>query len=107
MLKQEPKSGLEANKDCFYAVLSTICLSIDVYCINSKSAVKFHMFKTFIDCGIFAGFLMIFATIVEFFGFGSFFGIHIFNPATGEFFRSITFKLVLLGLITIIADSIY
>ena len=65
------------------------------------------MFKTFIDCGIFAGFLMIFATIVEFFGFGSFFGIHIFNPATGEFFRSITFKLVLLGLITIIADSIY
>ncbi len=107
MLKQEPKLGLQANKDCFYAVLSTICLSLDVYCINSKSVVKLHMIRTFFDCGIFAGVLIGFSTIVELFGSGSILGIHLFNPSIGAFFQSITFKLILLGLITIALDSVY
>ena len=106
-LKQEPILGLKSNNDCFYAVLATICLSIDVYCINSKSVIKLNLIKTLIDCGIFSAILGIFAVIVEFFGWGSFLGIKIYTPAVGAFFKGITFKLILLGLITIVADSIY
>ena len=107
ILKQEPKFGLESNSDCFYAVLSTICLCLDVYVIDSNSLIKLHMIKTLITCGIFSGILIIFALIVELLGSGSIFGAKLFTLQSGEFFNSITFKLILLGVITVIADYIY
>ena len=106
-LQQTPDFILQANQDCFYAVLATICISLDVYCIDSKSIIKLHMIKTFIDCGIFAGILGTLAALVEIFGNGTILGIHLFNISVGAFFQTITFKLILLGIITIVADSIY
>lgn len=108
ILRQKPKFGLETNDDCFYAVLSTICLCLDVYFIDSNSVIKLHMFKTIITCGIFSGILMLYALIVELLGSGSVFGGKIFNVgSSGAFFSSITFKLILLGIIAVAADYIY
>ena len=105
LLKKEPKFGLESNSDCFYAVLSVICLCLDIYCIDSKSIVKLHMIKTFITTGIFAGILLVYGMIIEILGYGSFFGGKIMEG--NEFFASITFKFILLGILTVVADYIY
>ena len=105
ILKKEPKLGLESNSDCFYAVLSVICLCLDIYCIDSKSVVKLHMIKTGITTGIFAGILIVFGMVVEILGQGSFFGAKMMEG--NVFFTSITFKLILLGVIAIVADYVY
>ena len=64
LLKTEPKFGLESNDDCFYAVLSTVCLCLDIFCVDTKSIINLHMIKTAITTGVFAGILIVFGIFV-------------------------------------------
>lgn len=107
-LKKHTILGLESTSDSYYAVLSAICLCLDAYFIDNESETKGYLFIVLFDIIIYAVMVIVFAIIVELFGYGTFFGLKIFGSYTENlFFVSLPFKLVLLGVICVIADYIY
>jgi len=108
ILKEHTIMGLEATDDIYYSVLATICLCLDTYFIDSRSEMKLYMFKVLFDCGLFALITFVLTFFVEVLSFGTVFKLNLLPKYDGiEFFTSIIFKLVLLGLICVALDYVY
>lgn len=106
LLKDHSFWGLQADNHCFFAVLSTICLCVDIYFIDTKALVSRYFPKLVSDCLIFAAIAFIYTFFIELFGYGTAFG-KVTSVKGTAFFRSITFKLIWLGIVCIIADALY
>ena len=106
LLKNNSFWGLQSSDHCFFAVLSTICLCVDIYFIDTKAVVSRYFVKLITNCVIFALLSFIYVFFVELLGYGTIFGKA--TSVTGaEFFRSITFKFIWLGLVCVVFDAIY
>lgn len=98
---------LSSNDQCFFSVLSTIALCIDIYFIETKAVVKRILPKMLADSLLFAAIAFVYVFVIEFLGFGTIFGKSISKFAGNAFFSSITFKLIWLGIVAVIADALY
>ena len=95
------------NETLFYAVLSAVILSIDTYFIATKALVGNVFIKLLLTLAAFASIIVPYSIIREIFGNGSFFNIAIPIMPEIEFFSSIAFDLILLGVIGVVAEIIY
>ncbi len=99
--------NLESSDYHFFAVLTTICLCIDVYFIETKAVVPHYLPKVFMDCVWFSLILFIYSFVLEFLSLGTVFGKAIPHYFGNEFFGSLTFRLIWLGVLCIIVDALY
>jgi Na+-translocating ferredoxin:NAD+ oxidoreductase RnfE subunit len=100
--------GLTPSDNYYFAVLSSIVLSVDIYFIDTKAVTNSVFSRTMIASVLFLLLYMIFGVIVEILSHGTIFGKAMFKSFSGiEFFASVPFSLLLLGLICAIAESIY
>lgn len=107
LLKKVKLWDLESSDYHFFAVLTTICLCIDVYFIETKAVVPHYLPKVFMDCVGFSFILFIYAFVLEFLSLGTIFGKALPNYSGNLFFGSITFRLIWLGVLCIIVDALY
>ncbi len=107
LLKDVSLWDLSSSDYHFFAVLTTVCLCIDVYFIETKSVVPHYLPKVFMDSVLFSLLLFIYAFVLEFLSIGTVFGKTIPHYSGNEFFGSITFRFIWLGVLCIVADAIY
>lgn len=98
---------LPNNETLYYAVLSTVILSIDTYFIATKALVGNVFIKLLLTLAAFASIIMPYSIIREILGNGSLFNLKISSMPEIDFFSSIAFDLILLGLIGVVAEIIY
>lgn len=97
----------DVPENSFFAVITTIILSTDIVYIETKALVRNFFVKLLRVLLSFAVITMIFAIVNEFLGYGTVFGNKLFSFKGYEFFKTITFQLLWLGLIGFIAELIY
>ncbi len=107
-LKENPVWIFEASDSNFLAVLSTICLCVDVYFIQTQAVSKNHFFTILANSALFIFIVMLYSIVCEILGYGTVFGEKLFENFSGSSFcLTITFKLLWLGLLGVSADAIY
>ena len=107
LLKAYPFWGLEANDNFFFAVLSTMCLCVDIYYIETKAVVKHFMLRVLIYCLMFIAIFAVFSVIFEFIAYGTLIGFKVISYSGTPFFQSYIFKFILLGFYGIFVDAMY
>ena len=107
ILEKSNSALVQAGSVNFYAALSTVILSIDTFYVNTKASSKHYLAKLLNSIVSFAVLLMAYVILTEILGYGTFFGKSIKNFGGIEFFRSITFGLLWLGLICAFAELVY
>lgn len=99
--------GLHASEVLYFTVLSAVILSIEVYYISTKALVGNYFIKLLLSLSAFAAILLIFSIPREILGNGTFFGKAIAGFTAIDFFATIAFDLLWLGLIGAFAELIY
>lgn len=107
VFSQSKLMGIEFSDKYYFAALSAIVLSIDIYYIDTRAVVGNVVLRILFEMVLFAGIYMIYAIIVEFLSLGSVFGRKLFAFSGLKFFASVPFCFILLGLICAIAEAIY
>ena len=97
--------GLKVPDNSVFAMLSAMVLSADIVYINTK-ALGNNFVKTLRSVFTYAVLLMIYATVKEFLTYGTIFDKKLFVFSGYEFFETMIFNLIWLGLICFIAESI-
>ena len=98
--------GLTVQENSFFAVITTIVLSADIVYIDTKAKVNNFFSKLLLVVVLYAVLTLTFAAIKEFLAFGTILGKQLFVYKGYEFFKTITFDLILLGLICFVAEFI-
>ena len=99
--------GIEPNDNNYYAVLSTIILSIDVYYIDIKAAVNNFFLRILNSALIFAVVSFVYVIVKEFLSLGTIFGWKPFVYSGYAFFETITFNFIWLALLCAICEIIF
>ncbi len=99
VIKEYGFLGLEATDKNYYAILSTIVLSIDIYYIEIKAAVNHYFARVLNSIFVFALITMIYIVIKEFLSVGTIFEWKPFKYSGFEFFNTYTFSFILLAMI--------
>ena len=107
ILERTPILGFAASDINFFAVLSTVVLSVDIFYIDTKAVVNNYLLRVLISVLSFALILFVYSMIKEALAYGTLFESKISSFDGVEFCESITFGLILLGLIAIVAEIIY
>lgn len=107
VFSQSKLMGIEFSDKYYFAALSAIVLSIDIYYIDTRAVVGNVVLRILFEMILFAGIYLIYAIIVEFLSLGSIFGGKLFAFSGLKFFASVPFFFILLGLICAIAEAIY
>lgn len=99
VIKEYGFLGLEATDKNYYAILSTIVLSIDIYYIEIKAAVNHYFARVLNSIFVFALITMIYIVIKEFLSVGTIFEWKPFKYSGFEFFNTYTFSFILLAML--------
>lgn len=99
VIKEYGFLGLEASDKNYYAVLSTIVLSIDIYYIEIKAAVNHYFARVLNSIFVFAVVTMLYIVIKEFLSLGTIFDFKPFKYSGFEFFNTYTFSFILLAML--------
>lgn len=99
--------GIAASDMNYFAVLSTIVLSVDIYYIDTKANSNHYFSRVMLCIAMFVGLVLLFAFVKEFLGFGTILGLKVFNYSGLAFFKTITFDFIWLGLVCALVDVIY
>lgn len=99
--------GLQPSDIYYFSALSSIVLSIDIIYIDTKAVDDKILSRIFLGMVLFAGIYMIYAILIEFLAYGSVFGSQLFKFNGVEFFSSVPFGFILLGLICAISECVY
>lgn len=99
LVKEYGILGLESSNDNYYAVLSTIVMSIDIYYIEIKAAVNHYFAQVLNSVFVFALITMLYIIIKEFLSLGTVFGWQPFSFSGYEFFNTYTFSYILMALL--------
>ena len=98
LIEKQGFLGLKASDNNYFAILSTIVMSIDIFYIDTKANVNNYFRKIFVTIGVFALVTIVYASLKE-----------IFNTISteGKFFTSITFNLILMALVCALSSFVY
>lgn len=107
MLEKFGWFGLASSDIHFFAVLSTIVLSIDIYYIDTKATSNHYFGRVLLCVAVFAVLTLTFAFVKEFLSFGTILNKQIFAFDGIGFFETITFGFIWLGLVCAFVDMIY
>lgn len=107
LLKKYEILGFKASDFNFFAVLSVVVLSVDIYFIDTKAVVNNYILRVIISAFAFALITLIYSMIREFMSFGTLFETQVTSFDGEVFCRSAAFGLMLLGIIAVIAEIIY
>ncbi len=99
--------NLKSSDNNYYAVLSTIVMSIDIYYIDTKAAVNHYLFRLLNSILVFAVVSLVFVCIKEFLSIGTLFGWKPFEYSGFQFFKTITFDFILLAFVCVVSEVIY
>ncbi len=99
--------NLKASNLNFYAVLSTIVLSVDVFYIDTKARHKKYFANIMSAIFNFAVLTLVFIVVKEFLSKGTLFNQSLFAFKGVEFFGGVTFNLLWLGLLCALAQMVY
>lgn len=99
--------GLKASNNYYFAIISAIIMSTDNVYIETKASVNNFFIKIFRSMLAFACILIGFGVIKEFLAFGTIFNKKLFAYSGYEFFATIVFDYVFMGLVCAIAEFVY
>ena len=99
--------GLTVEDNSFFTVITTIVLSTDVVYLETKALVKNFFLRQLRILFMFAVMMSVYAVGVEFFAYGTILNKQIFKYKGFEFFETITFALIWLGLISFVVELIH
>lgn len=99
--------GLASNNAYYFAVLSCAILCIEIYYINTKALVGNILIKIFLTVSAFASIIMIYSIPREIFGNGSFLTFKISGFEKIDFFSTMAFDLIWLGILCAVAELVY
>ncbi len=99
--------GLSASDQNYYAILSTIVMSIDIYYIDIKAAVNNYFVRVLKSILIYAVVAIIFVVVKEFLSFGTVFDWKPFAFSGYAFFETATFSFMWLALLCAISEIIF
>lgn len=99
--------GLSASDQNYYAILSTIVMSIDIFYIDIKAAVNNYFVRVLNSILIYALISIVFVVVKEFLSLGTIFGWKPFAYSGYEFFGTVTFGFIWLALLCAISESIF
>lgn len=99
--------GLTANDNNYYAVLSTIIMSIDIYYIDTKAAVNNYFSRVLNSVFVFAVVTIIYAVVKEFLSIGTLFDWKPFKYSGFEFFETITFSFIWMALLCAVSAIVF
>ena len=99
--------GLVSDDINYFAVLSTIVLSIDIYYIDTKATSNHYFGRVLLCVAVFAVLTLTFAFVKEFLSFGTILSKKLFAFDGIVFFETITFGFIWLGLVCAFVDMIY
>ena len=99
--------GLSASDDNYYAVLSTVVMSIDIYYIDIKAAVNNYFARVLNSIFVFAIISLIFIIVKEFLSIGTVFGWKPFAYSGYEFFNTVTFNFIWMALLCAISEIVF
>lgn len=99
--------GLSVSDANYFAVLSTIILCIDNVYLETKALVGKFFLRNLRTIVVFAVYVMVYAVLKEFLAFGTLFNKQIIKTYFGvEFFKTLAFDFILLGVICVIGEII-
>lgn len=99
--------NLTVSNNYYFVVISTIVLSTDSAYVETKAAEENFFLKLLRTSFAFAVFLLMFGAIKEFLSFGTVYNKKLFAYAGFDFFKTIVFDFLLLGIICAIAEMVY
>lgn len=99
--------GLSASDQNYYAILSTIVMSIDIYYIDIKAAVNNYFVRVLNSILIYAIISLVFVVVKEFLSFGTLFNWKPFAYSGYAFFETVTFSFIWLALLCAISEIIF
>lgn len=99
--------GLSASDNNYFAILSTIVMSIDIYYIDTKAAVNNYFIRVLSTLFVFAVVTTVYVVIKEFLSIGTIFGWKPFVYSGFEFFNTVVFDLILMGFVCAVSSLIY
>lgn len=99
--------GLSASDQNYYAILSTIVMSIDIYYIDIKAAVNNYFVRVLNSILIYAIVSIVFVSVKEFLAFGTLFNWKPFAYSGYQFFETVTFSFIWLALLCAVSEIIF
>lgn len=99
--------GITASNNNYYAVLSTIVMSIDIYYIDTKASVNNYFLRVLNSIFIYALISIVFVAVKEFLSFGTLFSWKPFKFSGYKFFETATFGFIWLAFLCAISEAIY
>ena len=99
--------GLSASDQNYYAILSTIVMSIDIYYIDIKAAVNNYFVRVLNSILIYAIISLVFVVVKEFLSFGTLFNWKPFVYSGYAFFETVTFSFIWLALLCAVSEIIF
>ena len=106
LIGQNPSWGLKVNNNSYYAIITTIILSTDIIYIDTKALTGNFFFKIIRAIFAYALLTLIYVIVGEFLSFGTVFGERLFKYKGYEFFKTITFHLIWLGIVCFLAELV-
>lgn len=107
MIEEYHILGLTISDNYYFVVISTIVLSTSSSYVETKAAVDNYLLKILRTAFMFALFLIFYSVVKEFLSFGTIYGKKLFVYAGFEFFRTITFDFIFLGIVCALAEMVY
>ena len=98
---------LSASDQNYYAILSTIVMSIDIYYIDIKAAVNNYFVRVLNSILIYAIISLIFVVVKEFLSFGTVFNWKPFAYSGYAFFETVTFSFIWLALLCAVSEIVF
>ena len=99
--------GLSASDQNYYAILSTIVMSIDIYYIDTKAVVNHYFVRVLISILVYALVSLIFIVVKEFLSFGTIFNWKPFKYSGYAFFETVVFSFIWLALLCVICEIVF
>lgn len=99
--------GITASDNNYYAVLSTIVMSIDIYYIDTKASVNNYFLRVLNSIFIFAIVSIVFVAVKEFLSFGTLFNWKPFKYSGYAFFETVTFSFIWLAFVCAISEIVF
>ena len=99
--------NLTVSDNYYFVVISTIVLSTGNSYVETKAVVDNYLLKILRSAFMFAVFLIGYSVVKEFLSFGTIYNKQLFAYAGFEFFESITFDFIFLGIVCALAEMVY
>ena len=99
--------GLSSSDKNYYAILSTIIMSIDIYYIDNKASVNHYFVKVLSTIFVYAIVAIIYVVVKEFLSFGTIFDWKPFKYSGFAFFETITFSFIWMAVLCAVSEIVY